>query len=66
MKIRRICWDCKDAPVTEWKVLSTTQTGEGCLVNISCVGCKKETRVYGWMIGCECPVCKSRMIGAGK
>lgn len=66
MAIQRICWDCKDAPVRDWVVQSKTETAEGCLVNISCPECKKTSRVYGWMIGCECANCKSRMVGAGK
>jgi len=66
MKIERICWDCKDAPVREWTILSKSETAEGCLINISCPHCKKESRVYGWMVGCSCDMCRSRMIGAGK
>ena len=66
MKVKRICWDCKGAPVVEWKVLSKAETAEGCLLNISCPRCMKETRVYGWMVGCRCERCTSRMVGAGK
>ena len=66
MGVKRICWDCKDAPVREWKVINKVETSEGCLVSISCPECNKASSVYGWMIGCECETCKSRMIGAGK
>ncbi|MEE9253250.1 MAG: hypothetical protein V3U74_07900 [Thermodesulfobacteriota bacterium] len=66
MSVKRICWDCKDAPVQEWTVVSKTDSSDGCLFKICCPECKKEARVYGWMIGCNCDNCKSHMIGAGK
>jgi ribosomal protein S27E len=66
MNVRRICWDCPDAPVREWRVISEGTTREGHLIRISCPECKKEARVFGWMIGCECNSCKSQVIGAAK
>ncbi|GBD38511.1 MAG: hypothetical protein KatS3mg078_1597 [Deltaproteobacteria bacterium] len=66
MTIKRICWDCPDAPVREWRVVSEGNGREGHLFKISCPACKKETRVFGWMIGCECESCKSQVIGAAK
>ena len=66
MTVKRICWDCEGEPVREWNVVSETDSREGHLVRISCPGCKKESRVFGWMIGCECNSCKSQVIGAAK
>ncbi|HXG30370.1 MAG TPA: hypothetical protein VNK81_01880 [Thermodesulfobacteriota bacterium] len=66
MTITRICWDCPDAPVRKWRVVSETSTGEGHLIRINCPECKKESRVYGWMVGCKCDSCKNQAIGAAK
>ncbi len=66
MTVKRICWDCEGEPVREWDVVSETNSREGHLVRICCPGCKKESRVFGWMIGCECNSCKSQVIGAAK
>ena len=39
---------------------------EGCLFTIACKQCKKESQVFGWMIGCDCQTCKDQSIGAAK
>ena len=66
MTVTRICWECPGSPVRKWNIISETSGREGHLVRISCPGCDKESRVFGWMIGCECDSCKSQVIGAGK
>jgi ribosomal protein S27E len=66
MTVTRICWDCQGSPVREWHVISESRGREGHVMRITCPGCRKESRVYGWMIGCECELCKSQVIGAGK
>ncbi|MGE5444413.1 MAG: hypothetical protein ACM3SR_07400 [Ignavibacteriales bacterium] len=66
MTVTRICWDCQGSPVREWHVISESRGREGHVMRITCSGCRKESRVYGWMIGCECNSCKSQVIGAGK
>ena len=65
-KIKRICWDCPNEPVTNWKVNSVQERREGHLLTISCAKCGKESQVFGWMVGCECDTCKNRSIGAAK
>ena len=42
MTIKRICWDCPDAPVREWRVVSEGNGREGHLFKISCPACKKD------------------------
>jgi hypothetical protein len=66
MTVKRICWDCPDAPVREWSILSESRAREGHLINISCPNCKKESRIFGWMVGCDCDSCKAQVIGAAK
>ncbi len=66
MRIKRICWDCPEAPIREWRINSESKASGGHLISISCPNCKKESRIFGWMAGCECKSCKSQIIGAAK
>jgi len=66
MTVTRICWDCPESPVREWKVISESRAREGHMIRISCPDCNKESRILGWMVGCECGPCKSQVIGAAK
>ena len=64
--VKRICWDCPNEPVTDWKVNNVQERREGHLLTISCSKCGKESQVFGWMVGCECDTCKTQSIGAAK
>ena len=64
--VKRICWDCPNEPVTDWKVNNVQERREGHLLTISCSKCGKESQVFGWMGGCECDTCKNQSIGAAK
>ena len=64
--VKRICWDCPNEPVTDWKVNNVQERREGHLLTISCSKCGKESQVFGWMVGCECDTCKNQAIGAAK
>ena len=64
--VKRICWDCPNEPVTDWKVNNVQERREGHLLTISCSKCGKESQVFGWMVGCEGDTCKNQSIGAAK
>ena len=64
--VKRICWDCPNEPVTDWKVNNVQERREGHLLTISCSKCGKESQVFGLMVGCECDTCKNQSIGAAK
>ena len=64
--VKRICWDCPNEPVTDWKVNNVQEGREGHLLTISCSKCGKESQVFGWMVGCECDTSKNQSIGAAK
>ncbi|NSW73796.1 hypothetical protein CL660_003225 [bacterium] len=65
-ELKRICWDCPGEPVETWEVKKNQNRREGCLFTIACKQCKKESQVFGWMIGCDCQTCKDQSIGAAK
>tara|TARA_Y100001970_G_scaffold124573_1_gene154307 strand:+ start:9834 stop:10037 length:204 start_codon:yes stop_codon:yes gene_type:complete len=65
-KLKRICWDCPGEPVSSWEVKKAQERREGHLYTISCTQCNKESQVFGWMIGCDCEICKNQSVGAAK
>ena len=52
-ELKRICWDCPGEPVETWEIKKNQNRREGCLFTIACKQCKKESQVFGWMIGCD-------------